>query len=60
MSDPTTRAITLLGLLESRPVWAGSELAGRLGVTTRTVRRDVERLRSLGYRVDADRGADGG
>lgn len=60
MSDPTTRAITLLGLLESRPVWAGSELAGRLGVTTRTVRRDVERLRSLGYRVYADRGADGG
>lgn len=60
MSDSASRALTLLGLLESRPVWTGAELAERLGVTTRTVRRDIERLRDLGYRVDADRGADGG
>ncbi|WP_040160768.1 helix-turn-helix transcriptional regulator [Nigerium massiliense] len=60
MSDPTTRALTLLGLLESRATWAGPELAERLGVTTRTVRRDVERLRSLGYTVDAEAGAEGG
>lgn len=60
MTDPTARALTLLGLLESRPVWSGADLAARLGVTPRTVRRDIERLRNLGYRVDADRGADGG
>lgn len=60
MTDPTSRALTLLGLLESRPVWAGPELAQRLGVTERTVRRDIDRLRGLGYRVHADSGAGGG
>lgn len=60
MTDPTSRALSLLGLLESRAVWSGTDLADRLGVTTRTVRRDIERLRSLGYTVDANPGADGG
>lgn len=60
MTDPTSRALTLLGLLESRVTWTGPELAERLGVTTRTLRRDVDRLRELGYVVDAEPGAAGG
>ena len=43
----TERVLTLLGLLQQRPAWTGPELADRLGVTPRTVRRDVERLRTL-------------
>ncbi|WP_203567697.1 helix-turn-helix transcriptional regulator [Aestuariimicrobium ganziense] len=60
MTDPTSRALELLGLLESRPVWSGPDLARRLGVTTRTLRRDVDRLRLLGYPVHAEPGAAGG
>lgn len=56
----TSRALRLLDLLQARRYWTGEELAGRLGVTTRTVRRDVDRLRELGYRVDAHRGSGGG
>ena len=56
----TERVLTLLGLLQQRQVWTGSELADRLGVTPRTVRRDVERLRALGYPVHADHGVGGG
>lgn len=56
----TERALTLLGLLQSRRVWTGEELAERLGVTTRTVRRDIERLRGLGYPVAAAQGVAGG
>jgi len=56
----TERTLTLLGLLQSRPVWSGGELADRLGVTTRTVRRDVDRLRGLGYPVAAAQGVSGG
>ncbi|MEW9532193.1 helix-turn-helix transcriptional regulator [Microbispora sp. NPDC049125] len=56
----TERVLTLLGLLQQRQVWTGPELAGRLGVTPRTVRRDVERLRTLGYRVHASQGVGGG
>lgn len=56
----TERILTLLGLLQQRQVWTGPELAGRLGVTTRTVRRDVERLRVLGYPVRAGQGVGGG
>ncbi|GAA2736343.1 YafY family protein [Actinocorallia aurantiaca] len=52
--------LTLLGLLQQRQVWTGPELADRLGVTPRTVRRDVERLRSLGYPVHAGQGVGGG
>ena len=47
----TARTLRLLDLLQSRPVWSGTELADRLGVTTRSVRRDVDRLRDLGYPV---------
>ncbi|WP_250006307.1 YafY family protein [Actinoplanes sp. M2I2] len=56
----TERVLVLLGLLQKRRVWTGPELADRLGVTTRTVRRDVERLRTLGYPVHAGQGAGGG
>jgi predicted DNA-binding transcriptional regulator YafY len=56
----TERVLTLLGLLEQRQVWTGPELADRLGVTSRTVRRDVERLRALGYPVHASQGVGGG
>ncbi|WP_411111848.1 helix-turn-helix transcriptional regulator [Streptomyces sp. c-19] len=56
----TERVLTLLGLLQQRHTWSGPELADRLGVTTRTVRRDVERLRSLGYPVHAGQGVGGG
>ncbi|MEH3140617.1 MAG: YafY family protein [Mycobacterium kyogaense] len=60
MSETTSRVLQLLGLLQSRRVWSGEELAARLGVTTRSVRRDVERLRELGYPVAASRGHGGG
>lgn len=56
----TERVLALLGLLQQRPVWSGPELAERLGVTARTVRRDVERLRALGYPVYAEQGVGGG
>lgn len=56
----TERVLTLLGLLQQRQVWTGPDLAERLGVTTRTVRRDVERLRTLGYPVHAGQGVGGG
>lgn len=59
-TSATSRVLRLLELLQARRYWAGDELAGRLGVTGRTLRRDVERLRALGYRVDARRGRDGG
>ena len=50
----------MLSLLQSRPDWTASELAERLGVTTRTIRNDIDRLRELDYPVDAMRGAAGG
>jgi predicted DNA-binding transcriptional regulator YafY len=60
MSETTSRVLQLLGLLQSRRVWSGDELADRLGVTGRSVRRDVERLRDLGYPVHASKGHGGG
>ena len=59
-NDPTRRALRLLSLLQTGRLWAGAELAGRLSVTVRTVRRDIDRLRDLGYPVDATPGTDGG
>ncbi|MFC5820633.1 helix-turn-helix transcriptional regulator [Nonomuraea harbinensis] len=56
----TERVLALLGLLQQRRVWTGPELADRLGVTSRTVRRDVGRLRALGYPVHAGQGVGGG
>lgn len=60
MADPTARLLTLLGLLQSGPERSGRELAERLGVSGRTIRNDIDRLRELGYPVDAARGAAGG
>lgn len=60
MSDTTTRALALLNLLQTHRHWSGAELATRLGVTERTVRRDVDRLRDLGYRVESNPGTAGG
>jgi predicted DNA-binding transcriptional regulator YafY len=60
MAQTTTRILSLLGLLQAHRQWSGPELAERLGVTERTLRRDVERVRELGYRVDAVRGPLGG
>lgn len=60
MADPTARLLTLLGLLQSGPERSGRELAERLGVSGRTIRNDVDRLRDLGYPVDATRGSVGG
>jgi predicted DNA-binding transcriptional regulator YafY len=59
-TDTPARILTLLSLLQTPREWPGGELAERLGVSRRTVRRDVERLRELGYPVRASRGADGG
>ena len=58
--DPTARALQLLSLLQTHRLWRGAELADRLNVTERTVRRDVDRLRDLGYPVDAMPGSNGG
>ncbi len=60
MAETTTRILSLLGLLQTHRQWSGPELAERLGVTERTLRRDVDRVRELGYRVDAVRGPLGG
>lgn len=60
MADTTTRALALLNLLQAHRHWPGAELAQRLGVTERTVRRDVERLRELGYRIESTPGVAGG
>ncbi|ARU50384.1 DNA-binding transcriptional regulator [Cellulosimicrobium cellulans] len=59
-TDPTGRALTLLSLLQTHRYWPCAELARRLGVTERTVRRDVDRLRGLGYPVAATAGRYGG
>jgi len=58
--DASERLLKLLSLLQARPDWTGHELAERLGVTGRTVRNDVERLRRLGYPVQASPGVGGG
>ena len=56
-NDPTERALLLLSLLQTHRFWPGEELTERLGVSARTLRRDVDRLRSLGYPVDATPGS---
>jgi predicted DNA-binding transcriptional regulator YafY len=60
MADTTSRTLRLLSLLQSRRYWAGPDLADRLAVSVRTLRRDVDRLRELGYPVEAQPGVDGG
>jgi predicted DNA-binding transcriptional regulator YafY len=60
VTDTPARLLTLLSLLQTPREWPGSELATRLGVSLRTIRRDVDRLRDLGYPVEASMGALGG
>jgi predicted DNA-binding transcriptional regulator YafY len=60
MANTSARMLRLLSLLQTHRFWPGQELAGRLEVSERTVRRDVDRLRELGYPVTATRGVAGG
>ncbi|MFC6150533.1 MULTISPECIES: helix-turn-helix transcriptional regulator [Mumia] len=60
MAGSSERMLRLLSLLQTHRYWTGPELADRLDVSERTLRRDVDRLRGLGYPVDATRGAAGG
>lgn len=60
MLDTSARLLRLLALLQAHRDWSGPDLADRLGVTPRTVRRDVDRLRELGYPVHASPGTGGG
>ncbi len=60
MLETSARLLRLLGLLQARRTWSGAELADRLEVTTRTVRNDIDRLRTLGYQVHSSTGITGG
>nr|WP_296774080.1 YafY family protein [Rhodococcus sp. (in: high G+C Gram-positive bacteria)] len=60
MRETSARLLKLLSLLQTRRDWAGSDLADRLNVTPRTVRRDVDKLREIGYPVNATAGVGGG
>ncbi len=60
MANTSSRTLRLLSLLQTHRHWPGGELAARLEVSARTLRRDVDRLRELGYPVEATRGVDGG
>jgi predicted DNA-binding transcriptional regulator YafY len=60
MLETSARLLRLLSLLQTRKDWSGADLAHHLGVTDRTVRRDVDKLRSLGYPVNASSGTTGG
>jgi predicted DNA-binding transcriptional regulator YafY len=60
MLETSARLLRLLSILQTGRDWGAEELADRLGVTTRTVRNDISRLRDLGYRVDSMRGRGGG
>jgi predicted DNA-binding transcriptional regulator YafY len=60
MAESAARLLQVLTLLQTKPRWTGPELAERLSVTERTLRRDIGRLRDLGYPVLADRGVTGG
>ncbi len=60
MLETSARLLALLGLLQTRGSWAGAELAERIDVGERTLRKDIERLRELGYPIDSVRGPAGG
>ena len=57
MAATTSRTLELLSLLQSHRHWSARELVDRLGVSDRTLRRDVERLRELGYGIESMRGS---
>ena len=56
MANTSSRSFRLLSLLQNHRYWSGADLAERLGVSARTLRRDVDRLRELGYPVQAHPG----
>src|ERR1700741_2797910 len=60
MLKTSARLLRLLSVLQSRGHWSGSELSERVGVDARTIRRDIDRLRELGYAVEASPGLGGG
>src|SRR5579864_3537952 len=60
MANTSSRTLRLLSLLQTRRYWPGEELAGQLQVSPRTLRRDIDRLRELGYPIQAQRGVAGG
>ncbi|MEV7014939.1 WYL domain-containing protein [Streptomyces sp. NPDC093991] len=60
MQKTSSRLLALLSLLQTHRDWSGEDLAGRLEVTSRTVRRDIDRLRGLGYPITTVKGPDGG
>ena len=60
MLKTSARALRVLSMLQVRREWSGEELSDRLGVDVRTIRRDVDRLRELGYVIDASAGPGGG
>jgi predicted DNA-binding transcriptional regulator YafY len=60
MTTTSSRLLELLALLQARRAWSGGELAHRLEVSRRTIRRDIERLRDLGYPVESLAGSTGG
>ena len=60
MANTSSRTLRLLSLLQAQRYWPGPELADRLEISARTLRRDIDRLRELGYPVRAARGVDGG
>src|SRR5438270_4446754 len=60
MLETSARLLRLLSLFQAQRYWAGADLAERLEVTPRTLRRDVDKLRSLGYPVHSTSGAAGG
>ena len=60
MANTSSRTLRLLSLLQARRYWPGAELAGQLQISPRTLRRDIDRLRELGYPIQAQRGVEGG
>lgn len=59
MPRTTGRTLALLGLLQAHREWSGAELQTRLGVSARTLRRDIDDLRGLGYGIDSVSGVGG-